>query len=539
MTEPTPQVLPREASPEEEVRSLLRRIITVVINWWWVILIPPVLAGVLTFLFLSRQTPIYQATSLVLVQQASPSPLVTSGDLVTSAQLAGVYRDLVTTRPVLQRVVEQAQLPYGPDALAGKVRVSARPGSQILRISVRDSNPQEAARLANILADVFITKTQEDRLAHIARLQAAAQSQGVGDPSSLAQAQLLAMGTLMVIEPALPPRRPVAPATGRLTSLAVLLGALLGIVGAFAMEALNNKVRTPEEVEALLGVPVLGTVFLWKEKEYGSRPIWGRDRPKSTLAESYRQVQANTQFALAAHPNAKTLLITSPTANEGKSTTAVNLAVAFAQAGLRVLLVDADLRHTDLHRWFGISNERGLSNLLADANLAPASLVQETGIERLRLLPAGPTPPNPAELLSLPRAQQVFQALESLADMVLIDAPPVIPVSDALRLARFADGVLLVANPRVTVREALLQAYRAIRQTGTPVLGAILNGFSVPRFRYYGYGYRYGYYYYYHYGYYGYGTDGDGLSPRPKGVFARLQKALGMGRKHRSSRRTS
>ncbi|GBD11055.1 Tyrosine-protein kinase YwqD [bacterium HR23] len=523
----------REAPPEEEVQSLLRRFVTVAVNWWWLILTPPVVAGVLTFFFLSRQTPIYQATTLVLVQQTSGSPTVTSGDLQTSAQLASMYRDLVTTRPILERVVEQAQLPYGPEALARKVRVSVRPGSQILRLSVRDPSPQESARIANILAEVFITKTQEDRLAQIARLQAAAQSQGVADPASLAQAQLLAMGTLLVVEPALPPRTPVAPAKGRLTALAVLLGALVGLVGGLALEALNNKVRSPEEVEALTGLPVLGTIFLWKARESGARPIWGRDRPKSTMAEAYRQVQANAQFVLAGHPHAKALLITSPTSDEGKSTTAVNLAVAFAQAGMRVLLVDADLRHTDLHRWFGLPNQQGLSNLLADASLSPASLVQETGIERLRLLSAGPTPPNPAELLSLPRAQQVFQALEGLADVVLIDAPPVIPVSDALRLARLADGVLLVARAQATVREALLQAYRAVRQTGTPVLGVVLNGFSVPRFRYYGYGYRYGYYYY-HYGYYGYGTEGDGHRGRHRSLLRRVQRALGLGgRRHR------
>lgn len=535
MTEPSRLPAPSEPPQEETLAPLLRRLITVVVNWWWVILTPPIVAGVLIFFFLSRQTPIYQATTLVLVQQTSGSPLLTSGDLQTSAQLAGMYRDLVTTRPVLQQVVEQAQLPYSPETLRRKISVTTRPGSQLLRLSVRDPNPQEAARIANTLAEVFITKTQEDRLAQISRLQAAAQAQGLSDPTALAQAQLLAMGTLLVVEPALPPGAPVAPAKGRLTALAVLLGAMLGLVGAFALETLNNKVRSPEEVEALLGVPTLGTIFLWKAKESGSRPIWGRDRPKSTMAEAYRQVQANTQFALASHPTAKTLLITSPTANEGKSTTAVNLAVAFTQAGLRVLLVDADMRHTDLHRWFGLPNEQGLSNLLANPDLSPASLVRETGVERLLLLSAGPTPPNPAELLSLPRAQQVFHALQDLADMVLVDAPPVIPVSDALRLARLADGVLLVAHPQVTVREALLQAYKAIRQTGTPVLGAILNGFSVPRFRYYGYGYRYGYYYY-HYGYYGYGAESDGHRGHRRGLVYRVQKALGLRGRHRSTK---
>ncbi len=197
--------------------------------------------------------------------------------------------------------------------------------------------------------------------------------------------------------------------------------------------------------------------------------------PRSPAAEAYRTLRTNIQFASLDRP-LRTLLVTSPAANEGKTTTLANLAVTFAQAGSRVLLVDCDLRRPTLHTLFGVDNAVGLTSLVLEETPFDRAPLLATGVDNLRLLPSGPLPPNPADFLGSARFERTIGALLTEADLLLFDAPPAIAVADAAVLARRVDGVLLVLEAGRTKRDHALKAKAQLEKVGANLLGVVLNG---------------------------------------------------------------
>lgn len=201
--------------------------------------------------------------------------------------------------------------------------------------------------------------------------------------------------------------------------------------------------------------------------------------PRSAVSEAYRTLRTNLQFATVGGA-LQTLVVTTPSPNEGKSTTVANLAVTFAQGGKQVIVVDADLRRPALHELFGIEGTTGLSNALVDEQLmANPPLVPVTGVERLRLLPAGAIPPNPAELVGSAELERVIERLKGMADIVLFDAPPVLPVTDAAILAKRTDGILLVLQAGKTKREHAARAKSMLEQVGARIVGTALTNAKV------------------------------------------------------------
>ena len=195
--------------------------------------------------------------------------------------------------------------------------------------------------------------------------------------------------------------------------------------------------------------------------------------PRSPIAEAYRTLRTNIQFSSLDRP-LRTLLVTGTTPEEGKSTTLANLAVIFAQAGHRVVLVDADLRRPSLHKLFGLPNSIGLTSLFI-AEAPDALPLQETGVPNLALLPSGPQPPNPSELLGSQRMEKVIAALREAADYVLFDCPPIIAVTDAAVLGRKVDGVLLVVSAGKTKRDHAARAKLLLEKVNANVLGVVLT----------------------------------------------------------------
>lgn len=330
--------------------------------------------------------------------------------------------------------------------------------------------------------------------------------------------------TVNVIEAAHPGDAPVRPDKKRILGMGLILGLVLGIGLAFALDFLDQRIHSTEEVAALLGVPVLGLVPNISSNE--SPSVRGRKvllESSSDISESYRTIRTAVYFA-ARDEKTKKLLITSPAPGDGKTTSASNIAIAMAQAGQRVLLLDADFRRPTMHKIFEITPDAGLSSVMS--GLAPLEkAIYRTEVENLHLLPCGPIPRNPSEILNGQAFADLLEGLERKYDHIVIDSPPVAPVTDARILGALCDETILVLRAEKSTRRVSEHARASLVSVGANILGVIVN--DVPRnrkgYRYYsgyGYGYRY-----YRYGY-GYGSDnktgkGNGraaVPPAPTGV---------------------
>ncbi|MEO6154482.1 MAG: polysaccharide biosynthesis tyrosine autokinase [Thermomonas sp.] len=280
-------------------------------------------------------------------------------------------------------------------------------------------------------------------------------------------------------------------------AIGMLLGAMLGVLVAFLLEFLDDTIKTPEDVEQKLKLAVLGIIPNLGPKEIMA-DVAGN--PQSSFSEAYRSVRTTLQFATD-HGVPKTLLITSTSPGEGKSTTALALARNFAQLGKRVLLIEADLRNPSLHRTLGLQGQGiGLSNLLAGGStLADATL--ETDDPGLKVILAGPLPPNPAELLSGSKLISALTVAAEHYDQIIVDGPPVLGLADAPILANVMDGTLLVVNSAKTKINAAQAALKRLLAARARVVGALLSKYDS---RAAGYGYGYGYHYE---SYYAYGND--------------------------------
>ena len=263
-------------------------------------------------------------------------------------------------------------------------------------------------------------------------------------------------------------------------ALGLASGFCLAVLLAFLIEYLDNKIKSPDEIRKHLGLPCLGLVPKIPAadlKGHGA-PLLNNGVP-AMFGEAFRAVRTNVFFA--AGDETETLLVTSTGPGEGKSLIASNLAVGFALAGQRVLLIDADMRRPRVHEIFAIAQEPGLSELMAGQSPASQSVTASPSIPGLWLLPAGTIPPNPAELLSSKRFRQFTDAVRREFDWVIIDSPPVMAVTDAALLAHHASGVVFVVASEITGRPVALTALEQLDAAHARFVGAVLNGVDIKR----------------------------------------------------------
>ncbi len=504
--------------------GLLRR-------WWWVLVVGALVAGTTALLVSRSMTPIYVAYAKIFVQSGRAyQPSV--NDIQVSQQLARAYGDLITTRPVMEAVIERLALPYTPQALSAKLTVQVP--SSFMEVGIADPDPELAATIANITAEVFIDRLREQQLLELARLQSSLADYGITQDPQIIAAQASMSGILSVVESAVAPLRPSSPNT----RLNVLLGILVGLAVAggvvYVLERLDDTVKSPDDMKELTGLPTLGSVFRWPVSDGSAIPLIVDESQQTSLAESFKFLAASLEFSAAGAEEFKSLLLTSPSPSEGKTTVATNLAITLARQGRSVTLVDADLRKPQLHRVFGVTNTLGLSNLLL-GNGSLEQVVTPTQVSGLKVVTSGPLPPDPAQLLRLPRTLEAIAALENNCDLVIFDTPPMLAVADTLVMAGMVDGAIVVVDTLRTSREAVIQAVATLQQTPVAMLGSILNKIA-PRGRG-----RYYYHYSYQYQYYSASGDGDGTRSRQNGWGARLRDRLMLRRNGRSawSRRRS
>lgn len=304
--------------------------------------------------------------------------------------------------------------------------------------------------------------------------------------------------------------------------LGVLIGAMLGLGLVFLQEQLDTTVKSPEELERHLGIPTLGVVALVKNP--GERLLSEADS-RSGVAETFRMIRSSIQFASVSAP-VRSLMVTSPSPGEGKSTTAANLAMVMAQKGLRVILIDCDLRRPTVHTTFKISNTVGLTTAVVGM-AQPEEVLFKSTVENLCVVPAGPLPPNPAELLESTKAREVFDRFKDVADLVIFDTPPCTVLADASVVATQTDGAVLVLHGSKTDRRAAQRAVHLLREAGTRLFGAVLNKVNLEREGYY---YQNYYQYYYYYGGYESDNPGNGKKGSKKKLTSRMLGS-GKGRK--------
>jgi len=293
-----------------------------------------------------------------------------------------------------------------------------------------------------------------------------------------------------IVEKAETPKAPFKPRK----MLNILLGIIVGLFGgvglAFFVEYLDNTIKSPEEAENRLDIPVLGIVSLWSDKESSIETICLRE-PKSTLAEEYRAIRTGIILSSPDHPP-RSLLVTSVGPEDGKTVTATNLAISLAQSEYSVIIVDADLRKPRVHKVFGLQNGKGLSTYLAGAS--DMDIIQEGPLSNLRVITAGPVPPNPAELLSSQRMKDLIMRLTDKYDIMILDSSPILSVADGLILGSLTEGTILVVRAAKTTYEEARRCLKSLQDLKADVKGLIINVLDLKKRDYYYY--RYHQYYY-------------------------------------------
>lgn len=494
-----------------ERSSDLRRFLVVLRSRVWLIAATTVLFAGVAYGLSAIQTQEYEATAQLVINPQDPGGLFGSDN--------GAYRDpsraiqtalqVIMGRDVSEAVSKKVTDPASISAHAVGVTDS-------VEISAVSTDPEIAAETANAYAEAFIGYRQQQATQAIsaaeqgiqqkvAELQAQideldAQIRAVGgfDLEGLISRRdaLIAQQALFnqrldqividasvqdvgaeLVQPAEVPTNPVSPRPVRNAFFGGLLGFFVGIAAAFVLERLDDSIRTRADVEdAAPGVAVIAAVPEHTEqKGDGDSPGNGLVQSGGPAAEAYRSLRTAVKFE-SMHRPMSTIQVTSALASEGKSTTVANLAVTFAEAGERVVVVCCDLRRPRIHEFFGLGNNVGFTTALLEKTDLVRVSQRISDHPNVALVASGPPPPNPSELLSSAAAKKVLSDLKELADIVLIDSPPVLPVTDAAILAQHVDATILTVAAGQTTSTELVETINRLRAVDAPLLGVVLNG---------------------------------------------------------------
>ena len=339
------------------------------------------------------------------------------------------------------------------DTVASEI---ARTGEKIAELQAEDRDKSEIERQKTNLT--LQEKTYETLLQ---------------DLSVIKLAQVESTNLLSVVEVAKVPEEPIRPRTLLNTLLSAIVGAMVGLGAAFLVEYLDDTIKASTDLAQLFGAGTLAFIGRNDSKQGEERFLLGQEDRWTPMAEAYRMLRTNIRFASVDKP-LRSLIITSPTPKDGKSTTAANLAMVLAQQGLRVILVDADLHRPVQHEIFKMSKQVGLTTALLNRDVALDQYLQPVD-QNLRLLPSGPLPPNPSELLGSQRMRDLLNELQELADHVIIDSPPVLSVADTSLLTALASGVLLVVRANKTTFEPLYSTVEQLQSAKANLIGFVMN----------------------------------------------------------------
>lgn len=416
-------------------------------------------------------TPLFTAsTTLYIAVQSNTGSATEVGQGSSAAQSkARSYPQVVSSAAVLGPVIRELDLDESVPELARRVKASSAQNSVLLDISVVDPDPGAAARIADAIGSSFRTLVTDSL------------EKPVAGGESLVRVE--------TIQPAIEPSVPSAPQPAIALALGAFGGMIAGIALAVFRQAVDTRVRGKKDIEAVTSAAVLGEIRFDGEAEL--RPLIVHGDPRSPRAESYRALRTSLLFVdLDGHR--KSLVLTSAMPNEGKTTTAANLAIALAENGSSVALVDADLRRSRLASTMGVEGAAGLADLLI-GHAEIGDVAQPWGEGGLVFIPAGQVPPNPSEMLGSEAMRALVADLEQSFDYVLFDTPPLLPVTDAAVLSRLTGGAIVISAEGRTRQPQLARAIADLENIGARVLGTVLTMAQYKDPASYGYGYGYGY----------------------------------------------
>ena len=532
-------------------------------KWFWLLLICGFIGGGVSYIINTGRPPIYEASTTVSIGNYINSPNPNTAEIAIGLNLVRTYAEIVRTNDVLQSTIDALNLKMPPQQLKNLVNANIVEGTSLMVITIQYTDPILAADIANTLAQQLISqsptnltasqqgqidyatsqinaldqqlqqqrksvddidsqleKTQDSQeIARLTDLRTTLTDQITRATSAIATFQSTISSiqqrtnALDIVERASIPTVPQSSGALSNTIVGVAVGAIVAIGAAFVIEYLDDRLKTAEIAAQMVELPVLGTIprFGKKRASYTERLI-SEDDFMTPVAEAYRRLQTNIMLSAEDHTNV--FVVTSPGPSEGKSVSAANLATTMANDGVRVLLIDADLRKPTQHKIFGLENQTGLSTLLiADAdNRGPFEFeqdkrlmtrldqcIQSTTIPNLKVITSGFAPSNPTQVLRSSLMKRWIGAFRTARDIdvIIMDTPPVLLFGDSVILSTVAEAdVLLVIDSQRTRVKAAQETKKQLVQVGIGVRGIILNRID-PRdgIGRYGYGYNYGYYY--------------------------------------------
>jgi polysaccharide biosynthesis transport protein len=512
---------------ETEETLDLREYIAILRARKWSILLTVAVVIAAALAFSLQQTRMYTAEARLLVEQLPSSQDET---LAPEVNLE-TERELVQSVTVAELVKEELDLDMPVDDLLRGLDVQVVTETEVLIVGYTSDDPASSRQKANGFAQAYIDNRRNQALAEISAAQDDVQQSinrvnkqltSIGqqleqienrdplappDPNaegsrillesrqttllarlgvllerldSLSPSDAVNLGAGQIIAPATRPTSPSSPNLLRNASLAAFLGLALGVALAFLREAFlrerrEDRFKGREDVEQILSAPVLATIPRFSVKgDDDTAQLILRTQPASLASESYRSLRTSLEF-IASTTGRNSFLITSPSAGEGKSITTANLALALAQSGRRTIIVSGNLRRPTIEKMFSIRGSEGLSTYLAGQTDDLERIILNPGVANLRILPTGPVPPIPAELMTSPRMRELIAALESCCDMLLVDSPATLPVADAAILGAHVGGAVLVINAETTRRGAANHARSELLKVGGNLAGVVLN----------------------------------------------------------------
>lgn len=507
--------------------SEIKYYLNILWRWMWLIVFCTIMSAAVSYFLSSITTPVYRASTTLLIDNArSAEGTANYNDLLFIERLSQTWAQLMERKSTVVKIAER--LDIDEETLFNEIvdrQVTPIRNTQLMRIDIESVSPTLAALVANTMPVVFvdeISNVQTERFGELklnlqneldelddqifqiqVEINELSDSRTVqedlafaslqGDLSELQDdrrnlrtqlesirlTEAQSTDSIGVVEAAEVPETPIRPRTIINTLIAAVVGAMAATGFVFMIEVLDNRSRTPNDLKNILDVPLLGAISVIPKK--GRTPRTGIPdeilialrEPRNPLTEAYRGIRTNLQFA-SIDMGLRTLMVTSAVPGEGKSTTAANLAIVMAQAGYSVVLIDADMRKPNIHKLFSIQSRPGVVDAILADHPAPLSYSPNRLIPNLKILPVGKRPPNPAELLGSQRMKNMLERICNEADLVVIDAPPLLAVTDAQILSRLVDKVLLVVGSG-TDKGAVQQAAEALKIVDAPFAGYVFN----------------------------------------------------------------